>query len=86
MPNPSSSSSSSYKHLVPTLTGNNYATWKTKMEMLLIREGLWSIVCQRLLCPTPISSDTGNASSSRTRSSTADDNDAAAAKWDEDAE
>jgi hypothetical protein len=68
---------------VPTLTGANYATWKTKMEMLLIREGLWSIVSQRLLRPT---ASTGNASSSRTRSSTTDDNDAAAAKWDEDAE
>jgi len=39
--------STSYNHLVPKLGSNNYATWKTKMEMLLIREGLWSIVCKR---------------------------------------
>jgi hypothetical protein len=71
---------------MPTLTDNNYTTWKTKMEMLLIREGLWLIVGQRFLRPTPISCGMGNASSSRTRSSTADDNDAAADKWNDDAE
>jgi hypothetical protein len=59
------------------------------MEMLLIRAGLWSIVSQRKLRPTPTTAS-GSASSSRTRSNTAgpssDDNDAAVQKWDEDAE
>jgi len=88
-PNPSSSSSSTYNQLVPKLTGANYATWKTKMEMLLIRAGLWSIVSQRKLRPTPTTAS-GSASSSRTRSNTAgpssDDNDTAVQKWDENAE
>jgi hypothetical protein len=39
--------------LVPILDSGNYHTWKTKMEMLLIREGLWSIVCERRLTPSP---------------------------------
>ena len=91
MPNPLSSSPPFYKHLVPTLTDNNYATWKTEMEMLLIREGLWSIVSQRLLRLTVNSGNaSSSSSSSRTRSSTAGladhTNAAAAMKWDEDAE
>jgi len=86
-PNPSSSSSSTYNQLGPKLTGANYATWKTKMEMLLIRGGLWSIVSQRKLRPT-LTTASGSASSSRTRSNTAgpSSNDEAAQKWDEDAE
>jgi hypothetical protein len=89
-PNPSSSSTSStYNQLVPKLTSANYATWKMKMEMLLIRAGLWSIVSQRKLRPTPTTAS-DSVSSSRTRSTTAgpssDDNDAAVQKWDEDAE
>jgi hypothetical protein len=89
-PNPSSSSTSStYNQLVPKLTGANYATWKTIMEMLLIRAGLWSIVSQRKLRPTPTTTSV-SVSSSRTRRTTAgpssDDNDAAVQKWDEDAE
>jgi len=84
-PNPNASSSSTYNHLVPKLTGANYATWKTKMEMLLIRAGLWPIVSQRKPRPT---STTASTSSSRTRSSTTgpSSDDEAAIKWDEDAE
>ena len=37
--------------LVPKLDSGNYDTWKTKMEMLLIREKLWAIVCRRKLRP-----------------------------------
>jgi hypothetical protein len=37
--------------LVPKLQSGNYRTWKTKMEMLLIREKLWGIVCQRRTRP-----------------------------------
>jgi hypothetical protein len=83
MSNPSSSSST-YNQLVPKLNGTNYATWKTKMEMLLIRERLWSIVCQRQLRPTPAAS----SSSSRTRNNntTSPEIDAAALEWDENAE
>jgi hypothetical protein len=84
-PNPSSSSSSTYNELVSKHSGANFATWKTKMEMLLIRADLWSYVSRRKLRPTP----SGSASSSRTRSNTpgrsSDDNDAAVQKWDEDA-
>ncbi|KAI9818996.1 MAG: hypothetical protein M1826_001251 [Phylliscum demangeonii] len=29
---------------IPLLTSSNYDTWKTKMKMLLIREGLWHVV------------------------------------------
>jgi len=60
------------------------------MEMLLIRAGLWSIVSQRKLRPTPTTASGNATGSSRTRSNTAgpssDDNDAAVQKWDEDAE
>jgi hypothetical protein len=55
------------------------------MEMLLIRERLWSIVCQRQLRPTPAAS----SSSSRTRNNnntTSPEIDAAALEWDENAE
>jgi hypothetical protein len=89
-PNPSSSSSSTYNQLVPKLTSANDATWKTQMEMLLIRAGLWSIVSQRKLRPTPTTASDSVSSSSRTCSTTtgpsSDDNDAAVQKWDEDAE
>ncbi len=34
--------------LCPLLKGpENYGSWKTKMEMVLIRERLWGIVCER---------------------------------------
>jgi len=60
------------------------------MEMLLIRAGLWSIVSQRKICPTPTTASGSATGSSRTRSNTAgpssDDNDAAVQKGDEDAE
>lgn len=36
---------------IPLLTSANYDTWKTRMEMLLIRERLWPIVCQRRTRP-----------------------------------
>jgi len=90
-PNPSSSSTSStYNQLVPKLTSANDATWKTQMEMLLIRAGLWSIVSQRKLRPTPTTASDSVSSSSSTRSTTtgpsSNDNDAAVQKWDEDAE
>jgi hypothetical protein len=33
--------------LIPMLDRSNYHTWKTKMEMALVREGLWSIVAEK---------------------------------------
>ena len=33
------------------LTAVNYDSWKIKMEMILIRERLWPIVCQRKVRP-----------------------------------
>jgi hypothetical protein len=86
------SSSSSYNHLVPKLNNSNYATWKTKMEMLLIREGLWSIVSQRKVCPTVTTATESTTSGSRrTRANTvivspSNDNNAATLEWDENAE
>jgi hypothetical protein len=80
-----------YNHLVPKLNGTSYATWKSKMEMLLIREGHWSIVSQRKLRPTA-TTGTGTRSaysSSRTRRNTTEptnDKDDAALEWDENAE
>jgi hypothetical protein len=51
--------------------------WKTKIEMLLIRERLWLIVCQHQLCLTSTaSSHTGN-------NATCPDMDAAALEWNE---
>jgi hypothetical protein len=46
-----SMSSSALHHLVPKLTGTNYSTWATKMEMVLIRDDLWPIVCEERLRP-----------------------------------
>src|SRR5437667_11725577 len=43
--------------LVPRLSSGNYETWKTKMEMLLIRERLWGIVCRRRVRPEGSSGD-----------------------------
>jgi hypothetical protein len=38
--------------MCPLLKGpENYGSWKTKMEMVLIREKLWSIVCERRARP-----------------------------------
>ena len=37
--------------LVPILDSGNYHTWKTKMEMLLIQEGLWGIVSGKRTAP-----------------------------------
>jgi hypothetical protein len=71
------------------LTVANYATWKTKIEMLQIQEGLWLIVSQRHLRPTVTTShSTGSASSSCTRCSAAGpiNDDEEVRKWDEDAE
>jgi hypothetical protein len=83
MSNPLSSSSSTYNQLLPKLNGTNYAMWKTKIEILLIRERLLLVVCQRQLCPTPPASSAG----SRTRNNTTSPEiDAAALEWDENAE
>ena len=60
-------SSSALHHLVPKLTGTNYATWATKMEMDLIRDDLWPIVCEER--PRPANTQSGSTSS-RTRSNT----------------
>jgi len=88
-PNPLSYISSTYNQLVPKLTCDNYVTWKTEMEMLLICIGRWSIISQRGLHPTPTSAS-GSASSSRISSHTAgpssNNNAAAVQKWDTDAE
>jgi hypothetical protein len=43
--------SSSLHHLVPKLTGTNYSTWATKMEMVLIKGDLWPTVCEERLRP-----------------------------------
>ena len=37
--------------LVPILDSGNYHNWKTKMEMLLIQEGLWGIVSTKQTAP-----------------------------------
>jgi hypothetical protein len=71
------------------LTVANYATWKTKIEMLLIQQGLRPIVSQRHLRPTVTTShSTGSASSRCTRRSAAGpiNNDEEVRKWDEEAE
>jgi hypothetical protein len=90
-PNPSSSSSSSTDNqLLLKLTGANYTTCSTKMEILLVHAGLRLIVSQRKLRPTPTTPSGISTGSSRTLSNTAgpssDDNDAAVQMWDEDAE
>jgi hypothetical protein len=43
--------SSSLHHLVPKLTGTNYSTRATKMEMVLIKDSLWPIACEERLRP-----------------------------------
>ncbi|KAF8541117.1 hypothetical protein BDD12DRAFT_536378 [Trichophaea hybrida] len=70
MPNPNPPPS--HNPLVPQLTGPNYATWKTKMEMHLTHLNLWALVLQRR--PRP---DITN-----THSLTASDD---AQQWDSDA-
>jgi gag-polypeptide of LTR copia-type/Domain of unknown function (DUF4219) len=45
-------------HVAP-LDGTNYSTWKVKMEMLLIRESLWSIVSERRTAPSPAGNTRG---------------------------
>lgn len=43
---------SELRRVCPLLRGpENYAVWKSKMEMVLIREKLWSIVCERRTKP-----------------------------------
>ena len=39
------------------LSAVNYNSWKIKMEMILIRERLWPVVCQRKVRPSDTSSD-----------------------------
>jgi hypothetical protein len=40
------------RRVCPLLRGpTNYAIWKSKMEMVLIREKLWGIVCERRIKP-----------------------------------
>jgi hypothetical protein len=79
-------SSSALHHLVPKLTGTNYATLATKKEMVLIKDELWPIVCEERLQPAITQS--GSASSGRTRTSTtgpANDTEATTIlKWDGD--
>ena len=76
------SSSYSYTRLVPLLNGTNYATWATKMEMLLIRERLWAIVAERRPRPQP-----SGAAGPATRNTGRDaGNDEEIAKWEDDAE
>jgi len=43
--------SSSLHHLVPKITGPNYPAWGTKIEMVLIKDYLWPIVCEERLRP-----------------------------------
>jgi hypothetical protein len=44
--------SSELRRVCPLLRGpENYAVWKSKMEMVLIREKLWGIVCERRTKP-----------------------------------
>jgi len=45
------SMSSSLHHLVPKLTGTNHSTWATQMEMVLIKDDLWQILCLERLLP-----------------------------------
>ena len=43
--------------VIPKLTYGNYDDWKTKMEMLLIQEKLWGIICERKVRPEGGSED-----------------------------
>jgi hypothetical protein len=38
-------------NLIPKLTGTNYSTWGTMMEMILIEDDLWPIVHTEYLSP-----------------------------------
>jgi len=40
----SASSRASQAYSIPPLTASNYSTWSIKIEMLLIRSELWSVV------------------------------------------
>uniref|UniRef100_A0A5S6QFI5 DUF4219 domain-containing protein n=1 Tax=Trichuris muris TaxID=70415 RepID=A0A5S6QFI5_TRIMR len=41
------------KLLITKLNGSNYQLWKLKMKVLLLRDGLWDVVNQMKLEPTP---------------------------------
>jgi len=63
-------SSSALHHLVPKLTGTNYATWATKMKIVLIKDDLWPIVCEERLRPANTQSESASIGSGRTRTGT----------------
>jgi len=81
--------SAALHHLVPKLTGTNYATCATKMEMVLIEDDLWPIICEEQLRPAITQSESASTGRSRTRTGTtgpANDTEAATVlKWDADA-
>ena len=51
----SNSSSSIYNGVKPLTGPDNYMLWKTKMKMILMREGLW--LCTASVLPTPTSAN-----------------------------
>ena len=42
--------------VVVPLNGSNYATWKVRCEMALMRNGLWSIITKEETAPVDITS------------------------------